>query len=507
MKKWGNSAAKKYWMAAHNKTLYPLPDRRDTMKMKDFMRMKYVQKRFLEENNDKSEDSDEEEESSDEDKKKKKKTKTKSKAKTKKTKHKKKKKSESEDEASDSEEDDDESEEEQKADKKKNGDKGKLKQPSSGKALGAPKQTHVNPTVKQKLSVKDPQPKKDNSNILELEFDTPEDSGSSKKQDSSGWASFGFDGSKENKPSSTENDIWGAFDTKAANEKKTNDLLSSLGDLYSKAAPQPQYSQFSHFSNQQNIMPGFQQQSYSNPSVSQGMQSTSMPTSHQMPMSTSDPFAMAMHEQHKEHFEQMQKTQAAKMAQQTPTETTGVSANPSGITPNMFFQQMFSMFQNSGQVNPNQQAMMMAAMQNMMQQMSMKGQQPAPQETTTPPPPVAEPPQDKTNGAFKNLFMNEAASSLSGPGTRHSDLGSKPTTQSTGFGGFGGFGQSSGISSTQPRTSEPSNPFGNFGTQQTTTQSNIFDTQFSNSGFTGGQSSGSSSSNQPASSNPFDMFK
>jgi hypothetical protein len=501
VQKWGNSAAKKYWMAGHNKTLYPLPDRRDTMKMKEFMRMKYVQKRFLEENNDKSEDSDDEEEDSDEDKKKKKK-KSKAKPKTKKTKNrKKKKKSESSDEESDS--DEDESEEEQKTEKK-NGDKGKLKQPSSGKTLDAPKQTHVKSTVKQTHSVKQPEVKKDNSNILDLDFDTPQDSESSKQQESNSWANFAFDNSKNTKPVNSENDIWGAFDSKATSEKKTNDLLSSLGDLYSKATPQ-QYSQFSQFANQQNMMPGFQQPNYSNPTVGTGMQSTSIPTTQHVPGSTSDPFAMAIHEQQKEHFEQIQKTQAAKMGQQIPEESSNVGVSQAGITPNMFFQQMFSMFQNNGQVNPNQQAMMMAAMQTMMQQMSMKGQQqPVQQETAVSPPPVAEPPQDKTNGAFKNLFMNEAASSLSGAGARHSDLGNKPSTQSS---GFGAFGQDSGIYSSQPRTSEPSNPFGNFGAPQTTTQSNIFDTQFSNSGFTGGQSSGSTSSNHPASSNPFDMFK
>lgn len=44
LKKWGNAKAKKHWMSSYNKTLYPVPDRRDIPKMKEFMRLKYVQK-------------------------------------------------------------------------------------------------------------------------------------------------------------------------------------------------------------------------------------------------------------------------------------------------------------------------------------------------------------------------------------------------------------------------------------------------------------------------------
>jgi hypothetical protein len=44
LKQWGNAKAKKHWMASYNKTLYPIPDRRDVPKMKEFMRLKYVQK-------------------------------------------------------------------------------------------------------------------------------------------------------------------------------------------------------------------------------------------------------------------------------------------------------------------------------------------------------------------------------------------------------------------------------------------------------------------------------
>ena len=41
---WGNAKAKKHWMAGYNKTLYPVPDRRDATKMKEFMKLKYIDK-------------------------------------------------------------------------------------------------------------------------------------------------------------------------------------------------------------------------------------------------------------------------------------------------------------------------------------------------------------------------------------------------------------------------------------------------------------------------------
>jgi Arf-GAP domain and FG repeat-containing protein 1 len=51
LKKWGNQVrvtmliaqqnAKDYWMAEHNKTLFPVPDRSDPNRMKDFLKMKY----------------------------------------------------------------------------------------------------------------------------------------------------------------------------------------------------------------------------------------------------------------------------------------------------------------------------------------------------------------------------------------------------------------------------------------------------------------------------------
>jgi len=46
LKKWGNKKAKAFWMSDYNKTLYPTPDRNNDVKMKEFMRMKYVEKRF-----------------------------------------------------------------------------------------------------------------------------------------------------------------------------------------------------------------------------------------------------------------------------------------------------------------------------------------------------------------------------------------------------------------------------------------------------------------------------
>ncbi len=47
MRQWGNKKAKAYWMSEYNKTLYPVPDRSNSVKMKEFMRLKYEQKRFM----------------------------------------------------------------------------------------------------------------------------------------------------------------------------------------------------------------------------------------------------------------------------------------------------------------------------------------------------------------------------------------------------------------------------------------------------------------------------
>ena len=62
LKKWGNKKAKAFWMSDYNKTLYPTPDRNNDVKMKEFMRMKYVEKRFQESNTEEpAEDSDDDE--------------------------------------------------------------------------------------------------------------------------------------------------------------------------------------------------------------------------------------------------------------------------------------------------------------------------------------------------------------------------------------------------------------------------------------------------------------
>lgn len=225
--------------------------------------------------------------------------------------------------------------------------------------------------------------------------------------------------------------------------------------------------------------------------------------------STDDPFAMAMQEQQKLQYEKMQKEQAEKLAQQNAAASQPGGSN-TGITPNMFMQQMFTMMQNQGSGNQQQNAMMMAAMQNMMSQMSMNNQQnEAPKEEPKPEP--AFPPQeDKSNGAFKSLFNNAAGSAMTGGGAaRHSDLGGAP--QSNAFGAFGG----SAAPSAPQRTSEPANPFGDFGASTmpgsappatNTEQNNMFGTPFSNSGWSGGEAPQSQASAQP-SSNPFDMFK
>jgi hypothetical protein len=507
IEKWGNAAAKKYWMAGYNKTLYPIPDRRDVVKMKEFMKMKYVQKRFLEENaDDSSEDEDESDDSDDKKKKKKKKAK-----KTKKTKKKKKEVSSEEEEDSDESE-----EEEQKEDPKKN----RVKQQNSSKAslgnppskLGKPTNTTLQSAKSETRAVKKEQPKVDNSNILDFEFDTPTETvapGQPNQKDDNSWADFAFGGQPPQQPSQGSNDLWGAFDTSKVNEKKTTDLLSSLGDLYGKASQQ--YNQYPQYPQPNMTQPNFQG-GYQNTGFGSQYPATQAPQP-SMSMTGDDPFASAIHEQQKQHYEQLQKSQAEKLAQNlyknSPSTQPGAPAT--GVTPNMFFQQMMQMMQNSGQSNPSQAAMMMATMQQMMNAMTLNNQnsqQNTPQETAPSPPPPTQPAPDPSKGMFKNL-VNNAASSLSSGGARHSDLGSKPQpTQSNAFNPFG----APAASSTNTRTSEPSNPFGSFGfdsapTPQTTTQNSMFNTQFSNSGFSGGQPSSQNHSTPAASSNPFDMFK
>lgn len=39
--KWGNKKAKDYWMSDWNKTLYPIPDKANAIRMKEFLKLKY----------------------------------------------------------------------------------------------------------------------------------------------------------------------------------------------------------------------------------------------------------------------------------------------------------------------------------------------------------------------------------------------------------------------------------------------------------------------------------
>lgn len=228
-----------------------------------------------------------------------------------------------------------------------------------------------------------------------------------------------------------------------------------------------------------------------------------MPTAAPGGAAGADPFMSAMQEEKKMQYAQMQKAQAAKFAQQTAAQTNGANT---GVTPNMFFNQMLQMMGNQGGQNQNQQqnTMMLAAMQNMMQQMSMNKQEEKPQEA--PQPEAATPPPDTSNGAFKSLFNNAATSATTG--MRHSDI--TGSTQSNSFSAFGG-APSSGPESA--RGSEPPNPFSNFGSapappaaapQPAADANNGFSGGFSNSGWS---STPNTQAQQPPSDNPFDMFK
>lgn len=487
---WGNEKAKKYWLGGYNKTLFPLPDRKDLMKMKEFMKMKYVQKRFL--NEDKDESSDSDDESSEEDKKKhKKKKKAKKSKKTKKEKK----------PSSDDSESEDESEEEKTETKPtKNAKVTNAKvsgQITKGK-LGKP-QVNVHSTAKATGKVTQSVPKKEQKpeldDILGLDFGSePSKTGSgSNNENGSGWATF-ESGNDAVPPQATKpeaDELWGVFDNKAIVEKKTHSLLESLGDLYGKAAQQQQqFNQFPQY-NQNNI-----------PSAGANNYGYQMPTTHNSApqvnnnTDTSDPFASVFQEQHKQQY--------AGNQPQNYTNSAPTAAANAGVTPNMFFQQMMSMMQNSSG-NQQQNAMMMATMQTMMQQMALNN----PQNTQTEPP-VPEPESfiakpDPSNGAFKSLFNNAAQSTTSGSsGVRHSDLGHQSNNA---FGAFGS--QASGTEA--QRTSEPVNPFGNFQstpappvqTTNTSSPSNNLNTaQFQNSGW-----SSSAPTQNNASSNPFDMFK
>ena len=486
VKAWGNAKAKQYWLGGYNKTLFPLPDRKDLMKMKEFMKMKYVQKRFIEENKEDSSDSDED--SSEEDKKKHKKKK-----KAKKSKKTKKEKKPSSDES----ESEDESEEEKTETKPTKSAKvtnakgpGKI---TKGK-LGKPQvntQSTGKVTVKATQNAPKNEQKQELDDILGLDFGnepSKTDNNQSKENDN-GWATFesgaGAVPPQANKPES--NELWGVFDDKANIEKKTSSLLDSLGDLYGKAAQQQQH-QFNQFSQygQQNMPAGANNYGYQMPTA----QNTVPPVNTNA--DSNDPFASVFQEQHKQQ-----------LANNQPQHPSAAGAN-TGVTPNMFFQQMMAMMQNSSG-NPQQNAMMMATMQTMMQQMSMNNPQATQPEPPAPEPESFLPKPDPSKGAFKSLFNNAAQSStLGSSGARHSDLGHQNNSAFSAFGG-------SPYTAEPQRVSEPANPFGNFQstpaaptqTPNTNSQSNSLSSgQFSNSGWSSGQPAQNN-----ASSNPFDMFK
>ena len=227
LEKWGNEKANDHWMAGHNKTLYPIPERKDLTKMKEFIRMKYVQKRFIEE--EENSDSDSESQDSDQEKeKRKKKTKPKKVKKTKKQKKRKKKVTSSEDS------DDSESEEEVKEEKivKKKGFKAAPKTQVSNK-LNKPKKR-----VKEEKTKILGKPKEDILDILDMGLETtPEISAEAPTEN--GWAKF-ENGPKKSENKENNNDLWGAFEQPSQPKKSADDLMNNLGDLYGQAAVQQQ---------------------------------------------------------------------------------------------------------------------------------------------------------------------------------------------------------------------------------------------------------------------------
>lgn len=66
MKAWGNLKAKSYWLASYSKTLYPLPGTKEKEKMKDFLKAKYVDKRFCNKSGERNESDEDSKDSSDE---------------------------------------------------------------------------------------------------------------------------------------------------------------------------------------------------------------------------------------------------------------------------------------------------------------------------------------------------------------------------------------------------------------------------------------------------------
>jgi len=503
IQKWGNSKAEDYWMAGHNSTLFPIPERRDLTKMKEFMRMKYVQKRFLEDE-DNSDDSDED---SEEETKKKHKKKKKAK-KAKKSKKKKKKQTSSEDDS-----DDDESEQEEHKQEKPAPTKKKVGFKTAPKGTAKAAKAKVSNRAAPKPSVE--QPKEDLLDILDFGPESAPPAASASSGGDSGWATFESGTQQEPTKAQESNDLWGAFDTPTQKEKSANDLVSSLGDLYGQAAKtqQQQVNPFGAFGMQnmpQSVPQTMQQRAPQGPAPTNsfGMGTTqpqTTPASGSMPGAgtQADPFMSAMQEEQKLQYEQMQKAQAAKLAQQTAAQANGSNA---GVTPNMFFQQMFQMMGNQGGQNQQQNAMMLAAMQSMMQQMSVGNQEgDTNAESKTAPAPAPAPQRDTSNGAFKSLFNNAATSATTG--ARHSDI-----TGSTSSHSFNSFDQAPSSMPGSARDHEPSNPFSNFGSapeppapaQPPTQSDDIFNGGFSNSGWSGGQTTPA----QPApSNNPFDMFK
>lgn len=235
IQKWGNEKAYDYWMAGHNKTLYPIPERRDLTKMKEFMRMKYVQKRFMEEED--NSDSDSGSDDSEQEKKSKKKTKQKKKPKKTKKSKKKKKQVTSSDDSDESESEEEVKEE--KVPKKKTEFKKAPKSKVSSK-LGKPKAT----VKKEKPKVAE-KPKEDLMDILDMGLDTTP-SQPAEAPAEGGWANF-ENGSKTETTDNKENnnDLWGAFSqpTQPTQPKKSaDDLVNNLGDLYGQAAAQQQHN-------------------------------------------------------------------------------------------------------------------------------------------------------------------------------------------------------------------------------------------------------------------------
>lgn len=49
--KWGNKKAGEYWMSDWNKTLHPIPEKSNSVRMKEFMKLKYENKRFMDKGN------------------------------------------------------------------------------------------------------------------------------------------------------------------------------------------------------------------------------------------------------------------------------------------------------------------------------------------------------------------------------------------------------------------------------------------------------------------------